>query len=196
MKEEARLAILEAAEHVIVEQGLSAARMEDIASRVGVSVGTLYNYFEDRKQLFQALRETRLQQLVTVLDAELKRSEGEPYRPRLVGLLRAVLEHAQQHFRLLTLLLEEGAQRVSTQQDELDHYQRTSNALTQRVGSLNPEGIAQGVLRPGDAEHYPTLLLGMVQSMLLRQLVEHRPSPIEEQLALLLRCFLDGASPR
>jgi AcrR family transcriptional regulator len=196
MKEEARWAILEAAEQVIGEQGLTATRMEDIATRVGVSVGTLYNYFEDRQRLLGALREAQAQQLMSLLDVELERSQGAPYRARLHGLLRSILEHAQKHFRFLSLLLEEGPRCVASPSEELEHHKRIWSELFERVGSLNPEGIAQGALRPEDAPHYPTLLLGMLQSTLLRQLLDHRLTPIDEQLALLLRCFLEGASPR
>ncbi|QRO00848.1 TetR/AcrR family transcriptional regulator [Archangium violaceum] len=196
MKEEARVAILEAAEQVIAEQGLSATRMEDIATRVGVSVGSLYNYFEDRQRLLQALLDAQVQQLMAVLDAELERSRGAPYRMRLHGLLRAILEHTQKHFRFLSLLLEERVMRVAASSEELERHQRLSNTLAERIGSLNPEGLAQGVLRPEDAPHYPMLLLGMLQSTLLRQFLERQPSPVDEQIALLLRCFLEGASPR
>lgn len=195
MKEEARTAILEAAEQVMAEQGLTSPRMEDIATRVGVSVGTLYNYFEDRQGLLRALREARAQQLMAVLDAELGRGQGAPYRSRLEGLLRACLEHTQQHFRFLTVMLEDS-RRVASTGEELEHHQRLWNGLTERIGALSAEGIAQGVLRPEDAAHYPTLLLGMLQGLVLRQLLEHRPLAIDEQLALLSRCFLEGASPR
>ena len=195
MKEEARTAILEAAEQVMAEQGVTSPRMEDIATRVGVSVGTLYNYFEDRQGLLQALREARAQQLMAVLDAELERGQGAPYRTRLEGLLRACLEHTQQHFRFLTVMLEDS-RRVASTGEELAHHQRLWNGLTERIGALSAEGIAQGVLRPEDAAHYPTLLLGMLQGLVLRQLLEHRPLAIDEQLALLSRCFLEGASPR
>jgi AcrR family transcriptional regulator len=196
LREEARATILEAAEQVMAEQGLAATRMEDIATRVGVSVGTLYNYFEDRRRLLQALLEQQSQQLLEQLDGELERSEREPYRARLHGVLRIILEHAQRHFRFFTLLLEEGMRRPDTSDEQLQRHQRMWSEASARLERLGAEGIAQGVLRADDAPHYPTLLLGMVQSLLWRQLLEHRPLPVEEQLALLLRCFLEGASPR
>ena len=193
LKEEARAAILDAAEQVMAEQGLTATRMEDIAARVGVSVGTLYNYFEDRRQLLQALLEQQAQQLLGQLDAELERGQGEPYRARLHGVLRIILEHTARHFRFFTFLVQEDARRPDEQRQS---HQRVWSEASARLERLGAEGIAQGELRADDAAHYPTLLLGMVQSLLWRQLLEHRPLPVEEQLALLLRCFLAGASPR
>lgn len=195
LKEEARNAILDAAEQVLAEQGLNAARMDDIASRVGVSVGTLYNYFEDKQRLLEALREVRGRELLTRLDAELERSQGAPYRERLHGLLRSIFEHTRTHFRLFTLLLEDRA-RGGTGKEDLSHHREMSREVTRRVELLTHQGVKEGALRPGDAAHYPMLLLGMVQSALVRQFLEHQPEPAEALIAPLLRCFLDGAAPR
>jgi transcriptional regulator BetI-like protein len=71
-----------------------------------------------------------------------------------------------------------------------------SRELSSRVELLNQEGLKQGALRPEDASHYPTMLRGMVQGVLLRQLVLKQPLPVDEAIAPLLRCFLDGAAPR
>jgi len=54
LREEANRAILTAAEEVFSEEGLG-ARMEQIAARAGVAVGTLYNHFQDRGALVNAL---------------------------------------------------------------------------------------------------------------------------------------------
>jgi AcrR family transcriptional regulator len=51
--------ILEAALAVFAEKGFAAARMDDIASRAGVSKGTIYLYFKSKEAVFKALlRET------------------------------------------------------------------------------------------------------------------------------------------
>ncbi|MDA0338601.1 MAG: helix-turn-helix domain containing protein, partial [Proteobacteria bacterium] len=45
-KDERRLAFLDAALDEFFNRGFSAARMDDIAARAGVSKGTLYLYFD------------------------------------------------------------------------------------------------------------------------------------------------------
>ncbi|WNG47332.1 TetR/AcrR family transcriptional regulator [Archangium minus] len=198
MKEEARAAILDAAEQVLSEQGLHATRMDDIAAQVGVSVGTLYNYFEDRQQLLLALLEVRARDLLALLDAELEQSQGSPYRARLYGFLRCVLEHSQSHFRLFSVLLEEGP-RHSRPKDEpaqRRYQQELARELLRRVELLCEDGLRQGALRPEDVRHYPMLLLGMVHSVLFQQFHMKQPVPVDESIAPLLRCFLDGATPR
>lgn len=47
--------LLEAALHLFVEKGFAATRLEDVATRAGVSKGTLYLYYENKDALFKAV---------------------------------------------------------------------------------------------------------------------------------------------
>jgi AcrR family transcriptional regulator len=47
--------LLEAALGLFVEKGFAATRLEDVASRAGVSKGTLYLYYENKETLFKAV---------------------------------------------------------------------------------------------------------------------------------------------
>src|SRR5215470_6022053 len=53
LPEERPKQILDAALAVFAERGLSAARLEDIAKRAGVSKGTIYLYFANKEELFR-----------------------------------------------------------------------------------------------------------------------------------------------
>ena len=55
LPEERPQQILDAAFAVFGEHGLSAARLEDIAQRAGVSKGTIYLYFPNKEALFQEM---------------------------------------------------------------------------------------------------------------------------------------------
>lgn len=52
-----REAILTAAEKIILRDGYQPAKMADIAEATGVSVGTLYNYFDSKEAVLNALIE-------------------------------------------------------------------------------------------------------------------------------------------
>lgn len=47
--------LLEAALQEFVEKGYAATRLEDVAARAGVSKGTLYLYFANKQELFEAV---------------------------------------------------------------------------------------------------------------------------------------------
>ena len=59
-------AILEAAARVLAEQGYAAASTSRIADVAGVSIGTLYEYFENRDAVFDVLIDRELEKLVDV----------------------------------------------------------------------------------------------------------------------------------
>src|SRR5687768_14569571 len=58
-----RVRILEAASRVFRRQGLAATGMRDIAAELGMHVGNLYYYFEDRRDLLAFCQETTLERL-------------------------------------------------------------------------------------------------------------------------------------
>src|SRR3954469_14828417 len=64
LPEERPAQILDAALDVFAEHGLSAARLEDIAKRAGLSKGTIYLYFPNKEALFrEVVRHTVVTQL-------------------------------------------------------------------------------------------------------------------------------------
>lgn len=54
-----REAILDVAQEVFLEEGFAAGSMSTIASRLGGSKGTLYNYFKNKDELFEAFVQRR-----------------------------------------------------------------------------------------------------------------------------------------
>ena len=77
--------IIEAALEVFGERGLANARLQDIASRAGVSKGTIYLYFPNKEELF---REMIRQTAVAAIErAEKVVSRGTPTE-QLLGFMR------------------------------------------------------------------------------------------------------------
>jgi AcrR family transcriptional regulator len=187
LKETVREAILESAEAVFARQGLHKARVEEIAEHAGISVGTVYNYFDDRQALLNDLLASRRQELMAKVDRFLQASAPEPFHAKLEGFLRLLLEHFQSHLKLLALLFEdEGSGTVATPKPML-------RELNQRTEKLLRSGIEAGALRPEHASLYPGILLGMMRGILVRRIWEKQEIEPDELLAPLVRFFLEGA---
>lgn len=75
--------ILAAALAVFVEKGYSAARMEEVARRAGISKGALYLYYANKEALFHAVVEEGILPTLVEMEAEIDRHEGSA-----AGLLR------------------------------------------------------------------------------------------------------------
>jgi AcrR family transcriptional regulator len=68
--------ILEAALAVFAEKGLSAARMDDIAARAGVTKGTIYLYFPSKNDVFKALLSATVSERLKIVGTMIERYEG------------------------------------------------------------------------------------------------------------------------
>ncbi len=81
--------LIEATIRTIAEEGLEAATTVRIAERTGVSVGSLYQYFDRKEDLYQAAMESLVAELQAVVDAEL----ANLTEVTVSGFARQLLEH-------------------------------------------------------------------------------------------------------
>src|SRR5579885_1007689 len=104
-------AILEAAEQVFAEVGPEGGRMNDIAARAGVAVGTLYNHFEDRQALFRGLLVKRKLELIDLFDQVLEEPTKD-FRTQLELIVDSFVGFVERHrgFYNLYMQCEAGLQ--------------------------------------------------------------------------------------
>lgn len=130
--ENTREHILDAAEHLFFEHGVSRTTLEKIASAAGMTRGAIYWHFENKSALFSAMLERiRLpfQQRLDKLDTEQHPDPLAQLREFLVEALQLIVS-SERHFRVLSIVflrceyIEELNPAVS-QQAELDHAANT-----------------------------------------------------------------------
>jgi len=179
---------------VFGKNGLSAARMEDIAGRGGVSVGTLYNHFHDRDALLRALIVTRREELLARLDAVLAASENDGFGAQLEHFVRAILEHFDSHKAFLAIVLE--SEYLRAHDASAQRGGRPNTALFEvlrRVEELLVRGRIVGVLRPEGAEMFPSYLMALLKGTLSLELRAPTAVPLATRAPALVLFFLHGA---
>ncbi|MFL6673452.1 MAG: TetR family transcriptional regulator [Massilia sp.] len=113
-KEEAaatRDSILDAAEQLFVEQGVSRTTLQHIASAAGVTRGAIYWHFDDKGALFNAMMERATLPLESALQLLDQTDAAEPLRDLreyVLAVLRATVEDpkARRVFEIATLKME------------------------------------------------------------------------------------------
>lgn len=196
LREVTNEAILEAAEEVFAEEGLHAAKMEAIAAKAGVAVGTLYNHFQDREHLLSHLIDARHVELIERLDQVLAELDGHPFTEQLHGFIAALAGHLEAHQPFLSILLEGEASR--DRRAVAPRVRKPRSAMLkiyERVRILVERGIKARALRPTDADLYPTLLMGMFRGFMMRRLYNDggREPPMTSRVERLTEFFLRGA---
>ncbi|WP_052766502.1 TetR/AcrR family transcriptional regulator [Hoeflea sp. IMCC20628] len=185
--------IIDAAERVIVAQGLAGASMAAIAHEAGMSKRTLYEVFESRTALFASIIR-RMHNMFTrpLTNAELDQPLGQRLRLLLsptgkeladllpLAILRAVIAEGERQPDLVHEFLREGPYAL---------YAMIRVELDRSVG--------RGEIRISDTEAAARLLADMAHESVLENLVIAQPArrrqeASESRLELAIRVFLGG----
>jgi AcrR family transcriptional regulator len=73
-----RARILAAASEAFAARGVE-TQMDDVASRAGLGVGTIYRHFATKEALMVALMASRFEQILEVVRHGIEREDGEPF---------------------------------------------------------------------------------------------------------------------
>ncbi len=185
LREATTEAILTATEAALAEHGLAGATMQAIAARAGVSVGTVYNHFRDRDELFRALFAARRHELAQNLTATLRRHARDPFRLQLTAFVRAVFAHFDAHRAFARVALESELARHGCVQDSPLQQIRAHTLKIVRAG------VREGALRAAWTDIYPGVLGGILRGTLVAQL--ERDRPLADASEAVIDLFLHGA---
>lgn len=172
---DARRRLLDAASELILEEGMPRLRVEEVARRAGLSVGTFYIYFEGKEDLFA--------KLVLEYTARLRERMQAAYRApgplpeRLTRALDAYLSFVEENEKGFLYFRDAGT--IQTQAGRLSTW-----AINQHAEDLRPvleEGIAAGIYRNENPELLAQSLLGLIQHM-AGWWLEHRDRCSREEL--------------
>jgi AcrR family transcriptional regulator len=141
--------ILAAALDSFAERGFAATRLEDVASRAGISKGTLYLYFKSKEELFKAVvRETLLPNLARV-EAMVGTFEG-PTASLLERLLLTIAGILGSRIGTIPkLVIAEAGNFPELARFYLDEVVHRGLGL---IGTILRRGIERGEFRPVDVD--------------------------------------------
>jgi AcrR family transcriptional regulator len=85
-------AILGAVIKLLKRRGAAAISTNSIAEAGGVSIGSVYQYFPNKRAIFLALHERHIEQVDRVLQRKISESAGEPLDQLVSGLMEGMIE--------------------------------------------------------------------------------------------------------
>src|SRR5215467_10120915 len=93
--------ILEAARKIFANEGFSQATVDDIASAAGVAKGTVYLYYQSKRDIYFAALKFGLEQMYSRLDEELKKVSAPQEKLRtLIGVKLAYFDDNRDFFKI------------------------------------------------------------------------------------------------
>lgn len=162
--------LLEAAERAIVEDGVEGASLASIARRAGVAVGTIYNYFGDRQELFFELFTQRKTDLVSNLDAGMKAAGNEAFTAQLETFAHLLLTHYDARREFMRVVLASEPLRLQMMCDKKGRIRSMNNELQARVEKILRAGVREKRVREEDVELGAILFLSIIRGILLAKI--------------------------
>ena len=163
--------ILDAAERVLVERGLAATTMADVAEAAAVAKGTVYLYFRSKAELLAGLRARYFERFAAMLgDPPAEDRAGPGVAARVERLVAASYDFALANHALHHVLFHQAGF------GEADAFARARAVMADLVVAAR----ASGELTVADPERAADFLRHGLHGVLVRAI--HRPRPPRRQL--------------
>ncbi|MCP4710408.1 MAG: TetR/AcrR family transcriptional regulator [Planctomycetes bacterium] len=184
--------VLEAAEVIFAEKGFHRCTMEDVAERAEFSIGTLYNFFSSKEELYRSLMEMRIQQLNVEANAALDET-GSPeeliqaYIQAKIGLSSKYESFAKLYTR------ESMGDRFSNAELWRELMGPFFEQVLERLTGAFQEGIEAGRFRNDlDPVDMTIALGGMTDEFMFEWLVNPERVKLEEKYDVICGLIFDG----
>jgi TetR/AcrR family transcriptional regulator len=146
---------MEVAEQVFAEKGYAAARLEDVAARVGIRRASMVYYFRDKRELYDAVLSDIFGELLDRYRTAL--TAPAPLPDRIEAVVDAWVGYVAERPTVARLLLWEAAdgsrERVAV---AAGHAAAVLSALTAAI----EQGQREGVFHPIDPIHFILTIVG------------------------------------
>src|SRR2546426_4586192 len=138
--------ILEAARKVFAKKGFSDATVDDIASAAGVAKGTIYLYYESKRDIYFAALKFGIEQMYGVLEEQLKSvSTPEDKLRTLIAVKLAYFDDNRDFFKIYYSELGNICIHPGTIDNE---FKALYVEQAKVVESILKEGIRKKIVRP------------------------------------------------
>lgn len=188
----ARSMIIEATASVFAQKGYHGTTMDDIADASGYSAAAIYKYFRNKEDLFRELWAEMAERLQAIVEESTNLPLPFALRLRwLVAQLGLLLERSP------SFVVAFISQRPCAADDDLsplerqalDHHRRHQR----QVAKLVKQGVADGVLRPGNVDDYARMLLALLYEFAHSWVSRGGRIDVSHSIDGLIDMFLRGA---
>lgn len=193
-REAKRLRVLEAAAFCFAKSGYDATSMSDVAETAGLSKGSLYDYFDDKENLFYAVFAWLQQRLMEASLAQM--TPGRSASEQIVQAAGAAIAGLVEHITLYPLSLEvwAAAARTGTRERFAEAMQQIyRDYRRQFAGLIRAAQLAGEIEDSADAEGLAAVLTGAIDGLMLQYWLDPSFDP-RQMLQNFLSALFSGIS--
>lgn len=190
-KQRHRREILDTALNLFSEKSFHEVSMQEIAGESEFSVGTLYNFFENKDSLFSELIRDCAQKILEALEPILE--EGEFETKKISKYIRAHKQIVNENARSIKMYLLQYPNSFLTIKPEIDPV---ADAVREKIRSMLSDvlksGISKGLFRNVNPDISALLLSAQLESVALQHVMHPDKTSIDEGISEIEKLFMTG----
>lgn len=185
--EERRSQILKAALRCFAHQGYHQTTMDDIVEESGLSKGTLYWYYESKKEISLSVTENWLGGWGKSLQGSF--SPQDPPAEKLHKLNQVMIRSGLELRDLLPVVMEFWSH--ATQDETIKEMLRAMfEEYDSLISAIIQEGISKGEFREANVHHLSSILVAAYDGLLFQWMLNPEAFPWPETATTLIETFL------
>lgn len=183
--------IMEAALELFSQRGFHNTTMAQVARRAGVGVGTLYQHFQGKEELYHSILEDKCNRLLDNLRALVQ--EEDATEENLKRLLTAQIDFVEKHRSFFKLYLSEQLATLEAVREKLGlKADVIYGRFFQLFQDIMERGVKKGELRDISSTHLTRAYMGILNSFFFDWLKGNLDS-LRENQDTILSLFMRGA---
>ncbi len=187
-----RAEILLSAERVFAQNGFHNSTMSQIANESEFAIGTLYQFFANKEELYYTMMTEKFDLLYTTLKGKI--SDYDDFLQKLNCLIYEVLGFIEQNVDFFKIFTWELNVLKSDMENKLKQDLISKHfAYIKLISDVITGGVQDGVLIKRNAKDLSTALVGMLNVFSFNWVLNKQKQPLRKKSDLILNLFLHGA---
>ncbi|MFA6413578.1 MAG: TetR/AcrR family transcriptional regulator [Syntrophales bacterium] len=186
-----RQEILDEAEIIFAAKGFHAATMAEIAQGSGFAIGTLYQFFQGKEDLYVSMVTEKLQLMYQEIRDAVQAREGAIQK--VEALVKAYFLFVENNAGFCTFFIRsDGATLPDVSNALREQMIEAYLGQIQFIEGIIEKGIAEGIFPPEKARDHSFALSGIIRGIIFDWLVGAQQGSLAGKTELVTDIFLNG----
>ena len=184
--------ILRASERIFAQSGFHNTTVAEIAKEAEFAIGTLYQFFKNKEELYYTMMIERFDLLYTTLQKET--AECQKCLEKLNCIVEVVLSFIEKNADFFKIFIWELNVLKSNMDNKLkDQLILKHFAYIKLISDVIGEGLNEGTLKNGNADDLSTALVGLMNVFSFNWMFNREKEALTTKASIIIQFFLEGA---
>lgn len=191
-KEAKKHEILTAAMQVFAKKGVANTKMSDVAEAAGIGKGTIYEYYENKDDIFAEA----FHHFMDVMENNMAKRLFKIQDPvkKLKEMIKSWVDAMKSHsFEFMEILMDFWAEGVRhKEKTTVFDLKKMYDEYRAMVAAILEDGISRGSIRKVNTKVMASIIIGSIDGMMLQWILDHDVFDLDEAADVLCKTIING----